>query len=139
MHAQRRGWRRAPTRSGVTCRRAPPVPCSPPPRIRGSSRGSHHQHGAAVCLGQERGERALGAPRSAVLDDDDRRGAVVEEGAHAVGEERTGIVVDDDGANGGPALRAQYSLEKRKRTSAASALKPSRQVIFLPSSGSRPA
>ena len=102
--------------------------------------GLHHHHVGGAGRSARSGPRARwalpGAPFSTTID---RGGAVVEEGAHALGEQRAGIVIDDDGADGSRHCAAQYSLEKRKRTSAASALKPSRQVIFLPSSTSRPA
>ena len=67
------------------------------------------------------------------------RRPVLEEGADAAFEQRPGVVVDDDGADRGRTPGAQYSRVKRNFTSARSALKPSRQVIFFPSSGSRPA
>ena len=66
-------------------------------------------------------------------------GAVVEQRADAAVEQRPGVVVDHDGADRGRTPRAQYSLVKRNLTSALMAPNPSRQVIFLPSSGSRPA
>ena len=60
----------------------------------------HHHDVLGATFGQERAECTLGAPRLAVVDDDHGCGTVVEEGAHALGEQRTGIVIDDDGGNG---------------------------------------
>jgi hypothetical protein len=40
----------------------------------------------------------MGAPGRTVLHDDDGCGSVVEYGAYALAEERTGIVIDNDGS-----------------------------------------
>ncbi len=78
-------------------------------------------------------------PRGAVLHDDHRGGTLVEERAHTSLEQPSGVVIDHDGADHAWHRAAQYSLVKRNLTRALRALKPSRQVIFFPSSCSRPA
>ena len=81
----------------------------------------------------------VGAAGGTVLHHDDGGRPVLEEGADAAFEQRPGVVVDHDGADRCRAPGAQYSRVKRNFTSARRALKPSRQVIFFPSSCSRPA
>jgi hypothetical protein len=62
--------------------------------------GLDHQHVPLATFGQESVDGALRAPQGAVVDDDHGRGPVVEQRADALGEQRPGIVIDDDGANG---------------------------------------
>jgi hypothetical protein len=61
----------------------------------------HHEHVRRRAFRQQRGKRTTGTPRCAVVDDDYRCGAVVEEGTYTLSEQRTGVVIDHDGAHGG--------------------------------------
>ena len=83
-------------------------------------------------------QRGGDAPWGAVLHDDHRGGTLVEERAHTSLEQPSGVVIDHDGADHAWHREAQYSLVKRYFTRVQRAANPSRQVIFLPSSNSRP-
>ena len=95
-------------------------------------------------LGSQRPERRRARPRYAVLDDDEGAHSVGSERHDAVEEEGSDVVVDDDRCHSSASAifragrHAQSVVVKRNLTSALRAAKPSRQVIFFPSSASRP-
>ena len=87
-------------------------------------------------VGVARGHRAVRSVGRRVVGHHDVDHAVGPQAANALDQIVTGVVVDDDCADAHGS--GQSPFQKRYRTRVASAANPSVQVIFLPSSRSRP-